>query len=80
LEDKWLGREELLKLNIVGICHKHAICIDGSWTEFGNDDERLSKGSVLGLGIIHQPNAKMECFATRDGKFIGKNLKNICKI
>lgn len=31
------------------------------------------KGDMVGVGIIHWPNSKIECFATSNGELLGKN-------
>jgi hypothetical protein len=64
-----------LEKNSIGIGRKGGIWIDGKWNTFGNVDEDFNKGDYIGLGIIHQPNSKMECFATWNGKLLGKIIE-----
>jgi len=72
LENKVLGFEN----NSIGIGLKRGgIWIDGSDEKFENvdEDEYFSDGDCVGIGIIHHyPNGKMQCFATCNGKYLGK--------
>ena len=54
--------------------------IDDSETEFGNTYEWFKKGEVVGIGLIRQSNLSMECFATLNGKFLGKIFFQINKV
>jgi len=59
--------------NSIGIAFKHVMDIDGSLVRFGNHvNYHFEKGDFIGIGIIHRPNVKMECFSTCNGKFLGK--------
>lgn len=70
LENKLLGFDD----NSIGISHKFKIWIDGTQNRFGNVDVDLyfKKCDIIGIGIIQKPCSKMECFATSNGKFLGK--------
>ena len=65
-----------LYANSIGIGIKGAIAIDGSFKEFGNENEWFKKRNVIGMGLIQKPNSKMECFVTLNGKLLGKIIKN----
>jgi len=69
LEKEWLGS----KINtIFDIDNK--IWIDGSRVEFENaiSSRYFEKGDFAGLGLIRQPDSKMECFVSSNGKLISK--------
>lgn len=72
-DDEWLG----LWKNTIGIWRKGSIGIDGNLYCFDeNCKAYFKKWTVVGLGIIHQSNGKMKCFATWKGKLLGKMAKN----
>jgi len=66
LEHKRLGFE-----NSIGIWPKGGMRIDGKKTEFANDGY-FREGDFIGIGIIQQANTSLECFATCNGKLLGK--------
>jgi len=68
MEDKYVGKEK----NSIGIFQKDGIYIDGNYIKFKNVDGSFKEGDFVGLGIIHQANCKLECFATYNGKLLGK--------
>lgn len=72
LEEESLGSRN----NSIGICRKDGIWIGGSWIEFANGHELwcFNEWDFIGLGIIHHPNSKLECFATFDGKLLGNKI------
>jgi hypothetical protein len=72
MEGKWLGYTN--NSNSIGIDQKQLMNIDGSFTklENKNDNYNFKKGNFVGIGLIYQPNSKMECFATWNGKLLGK--------
>jgi hypothetical protein len=52
--------------------------IDGSTTYFENkidNDYYFKNGDFVGIGLINQPNSEIECFATCNGKLLGKILQ-----
>ena len=82
MEDKELG----VVNNSIGIFDKEDLWIDGELIDFNNAkedlensngdfeiaDEYFKKGDIVGIGIIHHPNSKLECFATWNGELLGK--------
>jgi hypothetical protein len=72
LEGEWLGWNNNSSSNSIGFGNKIGIWFDGSRIEFGNVGERFKKLDLIGVGIIQYPKGKMECFATCNGKFLGK--------
>ena len=72
LEDKQLG---WVDSNSIGIDEKYGMQIDGNFIEFRNVQEYFKESDFVGLGIIHHPNSKMECFATWNGKLMGIKCK-----
>ena len=69
MEDKRLGREK----NSIGFWRKDEIWIDRNWFKFEHaDGYYFEGGDFVGIGIILHPNAKIECFATCNGKLLGK--------
>ena len=72
LEDIKIGFEN--NSNSIGIASKMGICIDGLWIKFQNNGY-FEKNDVIGIGLIHQTNGKMECFITLNGKLHGKSNK-----
>jgi len=73
LDGKLLGCEKN-SVEIVG----NKICIDGVSTKFGNESRFFNKGDVFGIGIYHL-NLIMGCFATFNGKLLGKIIKKYFK-
>jgi len=43
------------------------------FAEYINDVGFFMEGDFVGLGLIRQPNSKLECFATCNGEFLCKN-------
>jgi hypothetical protein len=68
------GGTTLLYVCPIGIVTKWGILIDETtWIKFENDGGwYFQKDDVIGIGIIHQPNSKLECFATFNGKLLGE--------
>jgi hypothetical protein len=62
--------------NSIGIDEKRQMHIDGTFTQLENkiDDYNFKKGDFIGIGIINQQNSEIDCFATWNGKLLGKNL------
>lgn len=56
----------------IGIWGKEIIAIDGTQVKIGKDKGLFKKRDFVGIGIVHQPNWKMECFVTLNGKLLGK--------
>jgi len=52
---------------------KDRICIDEQFVnKFGNEGGYFEKGDFAGIGIICKANSSLECFATWNGKLLGK--------
>lgn len=60
-------------INSIGIWNKSGIWIEGNVFNFEHPNEWFREGEVVGLGIVHQTDSKMECFATWNGDLLGKN-------
>jgi hypothetical protein len=74
LQSKYLGQEN----NSIGIWHKNGMLIDGSWTKIGNDNEYFKKGDFVGIGLILQPNSKMEILSrAKNGIWEDLNFKKL---
>lgn len=70
LENKWFGGS-----NSIGIYCKVRILIDRFAIVFRNGiEEDFNEGDMIGIGIIHQPNSKMECFCTWNEELLGCNI------
>jgi len=74
LQFQWLGWDNSIysNYNSIGIRCKDEILINGISATFEYSDEDFVEGDFVGLGIICQPNSKMECFSTCNGKLLGK--------
>jgi hypothetical protein len=71
LQGKFLGQEN----NSIGIWQKNGMLIDGSWTKIGNVGGDFKKGDFVGIGLILQPNSKLECFTTWNEQLLGKTFE-----
>jgi hypothetical protein len=69
MENAWLGDAN----NSIGIWNNGDMHIDGEKIEFKNSRGFFKEGDFLGIGIIHGPISKMECFVTSNGELLGKN-------
>ena len=69
MEGYWLG----FLNSSIGIWQKEGFWIDGNWINFENAKGWFEEGDFVGIGIIQNANGKIECFATLNGKLLGKN-------
>jgi hypothetical protein len=54
---------------------KKGIWIDEEMCWFNNDNGQFENGDFIGIGITIQPNSQLKCFATSNGKLLGKIIE-----
>lgn len=69
-----INADELKNINknSIGINCKRQMRVEVTNHDFENEGGNFIEGDFVGLGIIQTPNWKIECFATLNGKLLGK--------
>lgn len=75
LDGDWFGAKE----DTIGILQSGTIMIDKNYIDFiVTDDRYFKKLEVIGVGIVHN-STTMECFATLNGRLLGKIIYKLFK-